>query len=84
MSRVARFRVLAPLDMAGGAVAGTVEVDREAGTFSVRPLRRHRVYALPMAVVATMVCRAIVRAEEAEKRAAKSKGRRRLVGKRRP
>jgi hypothetical protein len=83
VSRTARFRVLGQLDMAGGYVAGTVEVDRDAATFGVRPLRRHRVYVLPLAVVATMVCQAIVRAELREKLARKRKGKR-LVPRRKP
>ena len=69
--RVSRFRVLGRLDMAGGAIPGTVEVDRDAATFGVRPLRRRRVYSLPLSVVATRVCQAIVNAEAREKRAAK-------------
>ncbi len=83
-ARVAHFRVLGQLDMAGGVVPGKVDVDPNAGTFAVRPLRRHRVYTLPLSVVATMVCKAIVLAEAREKRAAKSKGRKRLVKPRRP
>lgn len=75
--RVSRFRVLGRLDMAGGAIPGTVEVDRDAGTMGVRPLRRRRVYSLPLSVVATMVCQAIVNAEARQKRAAKGKNRKR-------
>jgi hypothetical protein len=75
--RVSRFRVLGRLDMAGGAIPGTVEVDRDAGTLGVRPLRRRRVYSLPLSVVATMVCQAIVNAEARQKRAAKANGKNR-------
>lgn len=66
---VARFRVVAPLDCAGGAIPGTVEIDREAGLFVVRPLRRRKTYVLPLSAVATMVCQALVRREVAEERA---------------
>lgn len=67
---VARARVYGQLDGAGGPVAGTVEIDREAGLFTVRPLRRRKTYTLPLATVATMVCQAIVRREVMERRAA--------------
>ncbi len=77
MPRVARFRVVAPLDGAGGASVGTVEIDRAAGLFSVRPLRRRKQYTLPLATVATMVCQALVRMELSEKRAAKRRQKKR-------
>lgn len=72
-----RYRVIGSLDIGGGAQVGTVTIDREAGLFSVRPLRRRREYVLPLSVVATMVCERIVRAELREKRAAKKSRRRR-------
>ncbi len=59
------------------------QIDREAGTFAVRPYRRRKSYALPLGVVATMVCRAIVMAEAREKRLAKAKGRPMKVARRR-
>ena len=65
------FKVRDSLDGAGGAREGTVTIDRDAGLFHVRPLRRHRVYTLPLAMVATMVCRMIVAAEVREKKRAK-------------
>lgn len=71
---VARFKVLGQLDGAGGLMPGTVEIDREAGLFSVRPHGRRKKYTLPLGAVATMVCQIIVRQELAERRAAKGKG----------
>lgn len=55
----------------------TTRVDRDAGTFSVRPLRRRKVYTLPLGTVATLVCGLVLRAELAAKKAAKKKRRRR-------
>jgi hypothetical protein len=77
MSRKCRFRVVGTFDLAGGLQTATVEVDRASGIISVRPLRRRRVYALPLASVAAMVCNVIIRAELREKRAAKKKRRKR-------
>lgn len=74
---VARFRVVGRLDMASRPTVGTVTIDRGASLFSVRPLRRHRTYTLPLDVVAGMVVRALIMAEVREKRAAKKKARRR-------
>lgn len=65
--RARHFRVIAALDRAGGPGPGRVTI--ENGIFSVRPLRRRRVFALPLAEVATMVCRRIVFAERGAKRA---------------
>lgn len=70
------FRVIGTFDIGGGAQTATVEIDRASGVFSVRPLRRRRVYSLPLSSVATMVCQVIVRAEVRERRAAKRKQRR--------
>lgn len=75
---VARFRVVAMLDMASRASVGTVTIDRGAGLFSVRPLRRRREYVLPLHKVAEMVCRSIIAAEAREKRLAKKAKRRAL------
>jgi hypothetical protein len=70
---VARFTVYGTLDGAGGARPGTVEIDREAGIFRVRPYRSHTTYELPLSDVATWVCRqhqfAIVREEKRAKKA---------------
>jgi hypothetical protein len=73
---VARFRVCGRLDMASRASFGTVTIDRGADLFSVRPLRRRRVYTLPLSTVAELVCRTIIAAEAREKRAAKKARRR--------
>jgi len=83
MSRVSRFRVLAPLDMSRPQ-EGTLAIDRDAGLVSVRPLRRRREYTLPLSRVAAFIVQTIIRAEAAEKRRTKAKGRRKLVGKRLP
>lgn len=73
--RVARFRVLGRLDMASRPSYGTVTMDRAGtGMFSVRPLRRRRVYTLPLSTVAEMVVRSIIAAEVREKRAARRRG----------
>ena len=64
------FPVIAQLDEAR-AQSGTVSIDRKAGLFSVRPLRRRRVYTLPLALVASIVVSRIVKAEVAEARRSK-------------
>lgn len=69
--RSAHFRVFAALDMASRGQEGTVSIDRGAGLFEVRPLRRRRTYVLPLSTVAQMVVRAILAGEEREKRAAR-------------
>ena len=70
------FPVVAVLDESR-AQSGTVMIDRDAGLFSVRPLRRRRVYTLPLALVASIVVSRIVKAELAAARRAKDKGRKR-------
>jgi hypothetical protein len=72
---VARFSVTAQLDFGGGRHPGTVTIDRTSGDFSVRPRGRRRLYTMPLSVVATMVCEAIVRSELAEKQASKKRAR---------
>ena len=67
----ARPRVFARLDSASREQWGTVSIDRESGTFAVRPLRRRREYVLPLSVIAEMVCRRIIASEVATKRKAK-------------
>lgn len=67
-ARAAHFRVVGKLDSAGALIEGTVTVDRRAGLFEVRPLRRRRTYALPLSTVADMVVGRIVRAEVFAKR----------------
>ena len=74
---IARFRVVGRLDMASRPTNGTVTIDRGANLFSVRPLRRRRIYTLPLDVVAGMVVRSLILTEVREKRAAKKKARRR-------
>jgi hypothetical protein len=74
---IARFRVVGRLDMASRPTIGTVTIDRGANLFSVRPLRRRRIYTLPLDVVAGMVVRSLILTEVREKRAAKKKARRR-------
>jgi hypothetical protein len=68
--RAARFRILARLD-GTRPQGGTVTVERAADMFAVRPLRRRRVYALPLSVVAQMVVERVIKAEIAAKRAEK-------------
>lgn len=68
---VARFAVVARLEMASVPSAGTVIIDRGAGLFGVRPHRRRRVYELPLADVASMVVRRIIQAEVRERRSAR-------------
>jgi hypothetical protein len=81
MSRKVHVRVIAQLDGAGAPGVGTVTIDRDAGLFEVRRLRNRRVFTLPLATVATMVCQRIVFAELREKRATKKK---RRVSRRQP
>ncbi len=72
------FRVVAVLDRAR-ASEGTVTINRAAGLFSVRPLRRRRVYTLPLAAVAELVVQRMIRLEVLERARAKRaarKGRR--------
>lgn len=67
----AHFRVVGRLDRAGGVHEGTVTIDRMRQLFCVRPLRRRRVYELPLSVVADLVVHKVVIAELAIKRAEK-------------
>jgi hypothetical protein len=73
-SRKCRFRVVAKLDR-GVPQEGTVEIDRASGFVFVRPLRRRRTYVLTLARVAAFVVHTVVRAEVAEKRAARRRRR---------
>ena len=66
-----RFRVIGRLDAASRIQEGTVTISRSNGIFSVRPLRRHREYSLPLSTVAELVCRSIIRAEVLERKAKK-------------
>lgn len=73
--KAAHFRVCGLLDMASRPSYGTVTIDRVRGLFTVRPLRRRRVYELQLSTVAEMVCRAIIRAEARAKLTAKLESR---------
>jgi len=66
-----KFRIFGRLDHAVRAQQGTVVISRSAGIFTVRPYRRRRTYTLPLATVAEIVCQRIIRAELAERKAAK-------------
>jgi hypothetical protein len=74
--RCSRFSVVGVLDGAGGVRKGTVIIERASGIMYVRPYRKRRIYAMPLAMVADMVCRRIIMNELHEKRAAKNKNRR--------
>jgi hypothetical protein len=71
----AHFRVAGRFDQARPQEA-TVTVERATQLFSVRPLRRRRTYTLPLATVAEIVTARIIKAELAERRAARKRGRR--------
>lgn len=79
----AHFRVSGRLNTAGArGTEGTVTIDRGNGEpgsalFNVRPLRRRRVYTLPLSTVAELVVFAIVRQEAREKLAERRARRRR-------
>lgn len=75
MSRNVRLRIVARLDQARPQ-EGTIVINRAAGLFSVRPLRRRREYTVPLAAVAEMVVTRIIRAEVADKLAARRRGKR--------
>lgn len=72
MKRKVHVRVAGRFDNTDGA---TVTIDRNAGLISVRPLRRHREFTLPLADVARHIVYSVVMAELSEKR----RGKRRLV-----
>lgn len=71
--RKAKFRIVWDFD---GTTEATVVVNRRAGTFEVRPLRRRASYALPLAEVAQLVAERIVRAAALAKRKARKAVRR--------
>ena len=70
---IARFRIFGRID---GASEATVTIDRTTGLLAVRPLRRHRVYELPLSFVAEMVLQRVVKAEIIEKKRQKKLARR--------
>lgn len=71
---IARFRVAFPSPV-DGAREATVEIDREIGLFTVRPLRRRRRYELPLWWVAETTIWKVVRADLAEKKREKAAAR---------
>ncbi len=68
MSTKAHFSVTWRFD---GTTQGTVTVDRNSGTFSVRPHRRHKAYELPLAFVAQIVAERVIKTDAAARRAEK-------------
>lgn len=68
-----RFKIFGRFD---GASSATVTIDRGSNTISVRPLRRHKEYMLPLADVAESIIWRIVKAEAAAKLKAKKEARR--------
>jgi hypothetical protein len=68
----ARFKVYWRFD---GTSEGTVEINRSAGTFAVRPHRRHKAYELPLAYVAQLIAERVIKAEAFRKRMEKAKAR---------
>jgi hypothetical protein len=76
--RRARFKVWAARTDTPVARPATVFIDRVDGVeacFAVRPHGRRREYTIPLATVAEIVVQRIIKAEVAEARAAKKKGR---------
>jgi hypothetical protein len=73
---IAKFKVHGSLDRGGGSRAGTVTIDRSAGTFKVRPLRSRREYVASLSTVADIVVERIIKADlrEKQKEKAKKKG----------
>lgn len=74
--KASHFRVVALLELASRPQVATVTIDRRANLFHVRPLRRRRVYTLPLADVASLVVRGLIRAEVLERARAKRDARR--------
>jgi len=68
----ARFKTLAKADRTRPE-ACTVLIDRARGLVSVRPLRRRRLYTLPLATVAEMIVARVVKAEVFAARIEKAK-----------
>lgn len=74
MTRAVHLRVVGKLDSAGPRIEGTITINRRAGLFIVRPLRRHRTYELPLDVVADMVVGRVTRAEVFKRRLERANG----------
>lgn len=68
----ARFKTLAKADRVKSEPC-TVLIDRGRGVVSVRPLRRRRMFTLPLATVAEMIVARVVKAEALAARTEKSK-----------
>lgn len=71
MSRRIHIRVHGRLDAASRIQQGTMTIDVGAGLISVRPLRRHRTYELPLEHIASYIVRKVIMTELALKKAAK-------------
>jgi hypothetical protein len=54
---VARFKVRATFDGAGGMKDGTFEIDRETGNVVVRPKGSRTTFHVPLSSLATWACR---------------------------
>jgi hypothetical protein len=74
---IAKFKVHGSLDRGGGSRAGTVTIDRSAGTFKVRPLRSRREYVASLSTVADIIVEKIIKAEVREKLKEKKERRKR-------
>ena len=70
-----RLRTEAKTDAARAGPV-TVLIERRIGLVHVRPLRRRRLYTLPLAAVAEMIVARVTRAELLEKRLARALARR--------
>lgn len=66
----AKFKVAWNFD---GTASGTVLINREAGTFAVRPFHRKASYELPLAFVAQIVAERVIKAEILKKRLEKAR-----------
>jgi hypothetical protein len=70
---IAKFKVYATLDGAGGMKKGTFEIDRETGVVTVRPYRSRLVYEVLLNNLATTVCKQNLGVVREEKKAKKAK-----------
>lgn len=66
--RLSRFPINWSFDR---SFAATVLINRGAGTISVRPYKRRKVYTLPLSTVAELIASRVELAEAAAKRAAR-------------
>lgn len=72
MSRQVHVRIVGRLDLSRPQ-EGTVTINRDSLLIAVRPLRRRREYVLPLAAAAEMVVAKVIKAELAERQAAKKR-----------